>query len=74
MPREMTLVKFYERVQQTAKNLPNWRVGQCLFNELYNVAPDISERIRATQADPFHSDSVHDVSYMRAIAVIEALW
>lgn len=35
---------------------PRWRYGQTLFNVLYRVRPDLSERVRGTDLDPFHSD------------------
>lgn len=33
-----------------------WRLGQTYFNHLYFNRPDIAERIRSTEADPFYSD------------------
>lgn len=33
-----------------------WRRGQAYFNILAKYRPDISERIRASEIDPFHDD------------------
>jgi hypothetical protein len=33
------------------------RRGQAYFNALYDIAPEIANRIRGTEFDPFHDDS-----------------
>lgn len=33
------------------------RQGQLAFNNLWAIRPDLSERIRATDLDPFYDDS-----------------
>jgi hypothetical protein len=35
-----------------------YRYGQCMFNLLAGCRPDIAERIRATNVDPFYKDYV----------------
>lgn len=35
----------------------DWRLGQSAFNGLCQARPDLSERIRGTDLDPFHRDS-----------------
>ncbi len=44
---------WHEVIHAKAKN-PNWRFGQTAFNVLYQVRPDLSERVRGTDIDPFH--------------------
>lgn len=39
---------------------PSWRWGQVLFNVLYEVRPDLSERVRGTHFDPFYFDEHSD--------------
>lgn len=33
------------------------RKGQYLFNTLYTERPDLAEKIRATETDPFYDDA-----------------
>ncbi len=35
----------------------NYRAGQNTFNVLFQVRPDLAERIRGSQLDAFHVDS-----------------
>jgi hypothetical protein len=35
----------------------DWRVGQCAFNLLVKVRPDIAELLRGSDFDPFNDDS-----------------
>ncbi len=34
----------------------DWRRGQVWFNALHRVRPDLSEKVRGTQFDPFYQD------------------
>ncbi len=34
------------------------RLGQCLFNSLYEFDPKLADSIRGTDKDPFHNNSV----------------
>lgn len=45
-------------VGKTRKEYPRWRKGQTMFNVLLDLRPDIAERIRSTELDPFHRDEV----------------
>lgn len=45
-------------VGKTRKEYPRWRKGQTMFNVLLDLRPDIAERIRDTELDPFHRDEV----------------
>ena len=35
---------------------PSWRKGQTVFNCLYNLYPELANKIRATELDPFYVD------------------
>lgn len=35
---------------------PQWRLGQCAFNALMDLRPDVADAIRATEDDPFYDD------------------
>jgi len=37
-----------------------WREGQRFFNYLYELRPDLAERMRGTLGDPFHREAVTD--------------
>jgi hypothetical protein len=42
---------------QFATNHPDWRMGQCVFNALHRIRPDIADKyVRATACDPFYQD------------------
>ena len=45
-------------VGKTQKEYPRWRKGQTVFNVLLDLRPDMAERIRGTELDPFHRDEV----------------
>jgi hypothetical protein len=33
-----------------------WRIGQAYFNYLFQINPDLANKIRETQYDPFYAD------------------
>ena len=35
---------------------PEWRKGQAYFNYLYQLYPDVADKIRGTEFDPFYAD------------------
>ncbi len=37
---------------------PGWREGQCFFNALHTLRPDLANKIRGTRMDPFHDTTV----------------
>lgn len=43
--------------QGNKRNSHDIRWGQCFFNLLYEVRPDLSEQIRGSALDPFHVDA-----------------
>lgn len=43
--------------QNLAKYCPPLREGQCYFNTLYEVNPELANEIRGTNIDPFYLDS-----------------
>jgi hypothetical protein len=69
----MTKQEFFVQVRKTAAAY-NWRIGQALFNVLFDVRPDISEKLRGTRNDPFFSDTIEDKRYQAALVVIEQMW
>ena len=45
---------FLGAVPAAIKDNPNWRLGQAYFNVLFDLRPDLAERIRTTPLDPFY--------------------
>jgi hypothetical protein len=57
MPDKENYEQFAGRVTLSFITRPgSWRKGQFLFNELCSVRPDLAERIRASDLDPFFQD------------------
>lgn len=48
---------FWKTVDKTSKLYPMWRKGQTVFNVMLILYPDAANRYRATDIDPFYSDS-----------------
>jgi len=46
------------------------RKGQCYFNELYEVEPEIAEIIRGTENDPFYDDKKIDNFKLKMIELL----
>lgn len=40
------------------ENRREQRFGQAVFNYLHHVRPDVADKLRASELDPFHSNSV----------------
>lgn len=53
-PKVVTLTDFHTEVSMNILRHPDWRIGQSMFNTLYEMRPDLSEQIRAQDLDPFH--------------------
>jgi hypothetical protein len=49
----MTLSEFYAKVESNLRHTTQ-RYGQLLFNTLYEVRPELADKIRATDLDPFY--------------------
>lgn len=45
-----------EKAFQMTWDNPHLRIGQCLFNILYETRPDLCEMVRGTENDPFYSE------------------
>lgn len=70
---KLSLHKFYFDAQMRARKTGE-RYGQAMFNHLYEVRPDLSEQIRATDADPFYVSELSDPRWDRFISFIEKNW
>lgn len=56
----MDIVEYWEVVKATHDADKSQRLPQVAFNVLVQVRPDLSEQIRATDADPFYAESLWD--------------
>lgn len=70
----MTKDEFYQEVVKVKKAHPEWRIGQALFNTLFEARPDIANTLKGTPDDPFVCNTVRDLGYLRATEKIEELW
>lgn len=52
----VTYEDYLEAVVIGSVQYKNWRVGQTAFNALVSMRPDLAERIRGTDIDPFYCD------------------
>lgn len=50
------------------------RIGQAVFNHLYSVRPDIADKIRGTNFDPFPFDDEKHPRYIVCMVHIRKLW
>jgi len=76
----VSLHKFYTgaldlMTRQYVKNNPadRWRYGQCMFNHLCAVKPELAEKVRGTNCDPFNCLNT-DPQFDRFIKFIESNW
>lgn len=53
----MTFNQYLVHCTIQMSNHKNWRYGQTLYNELYKIKPDLANKIRCTDYDPFYKDS-----------------
>lgn len=58
MDEVATVTEFELRVVKVLADNPDWRYGQTYFNVLYELRPHLSEKIRATDVDPFYDDRI----------------
>jgi len=69
---KVTLYKFYMDSLKEVEENKHLRLGQVLFNKLYEIRPDLSEKIRATNIDPFYCTSENDITEF--IEFLETNW
>ena len=53
----MTIERFMSDIKIIYQENSAWRCGQVLFNYLYTVNPDLADKIRGTELDPFYNDA-----------------
>ena len=49
---------FWLQFESLRRQNNGWRLGQAMFNHLYSKRPDLADRIRDTELDPFYDDSL----------------
>lgn len=54
----MTFNDFLGLVAVDHRNHPHWRYGQAVFNTLENERPELANRIRGTEHDPFFTTTL----------------
>ena len=48
--------RFGYEVAHVARDHEDWRIGQTMFNVLYEMFPVLANTIRGTSKDPFYND------------------
>jgi hypothetical protein len=70
---KLSLHKFYFDAISRARNTGE-RYGQAMFNHLWEVRPDLSEKVRGTDKDPFYVDRLYDPRWDAFVEFIESNW
>jgi|SaaInlStandDraft_6_1057023.scaffolds.fasta_scaffold99728_1 hypothetical protein len=52
----MTIDDYLEQVSKSIPAHPEWRYGQTLFNVLYDMDPELGNKVRATRLDPYYAN------------------
>lgn len=52
----------------------DWRIGQAYFNTLVEARPDLAEKVRGTNLDPFYADNAMDACFVRFIYFVAENW
>lgn len=50
------------------------RYGQAMFNHLLSVRPELAEKVRGTEKDPFYVSQLADPRWDKFVSFIEAEW
>ena len=50
--------QYLKKVEEVRKLNPNWRNGQTHFNVLCDMYPELAEKVRCSNIDPFHNDNI----------------
>ena len=69
---KMSLHKFYFDAITRAR-VKKERYGQAMFNHLFMVKPELAEKVRGTDMDPFYVETL-DSRWERFVAFIEKEW
>jgi hypothetical protein len=54
------IIELIELSNEIGTNKPFLREGQCLFNTLYQLYPELADSLRGTEFDPFYNDKIID--------------
>jgi hypothetical protein len=70
-----SLHKFYFDAMLAARSSNGTlRYGQAIFNHLCEVRPDLAEKARGTDKDPFYVERLNDSRWDNFVAFIETEW
>ncbi len=70
---KLSLHKFYFDAITRAR-VNKERYGQAMFNHLCKVKPELAEKVRATDMDPFYIERLDHPNWDRFVAFIEKEW
>jgi len=55
-PHHVLKKDFYVYLDTVLDDYPKWRKGQAVFNLMYYMFPEIANKYRGSDIDPFHND------------------
>jgi len=64
------LTEYFLRVMKLAIKYPEQRLGQRYYNVLYTMRPDLAEKIKGTDTDPFYASKPDDERIKRFIEFV----
>ena len=70
----VSLSEFFASVAAQQEIYPDWRYGQTCFNTLLRWRPDLAERVRGTDQDPFHARNNNDPRMVRFMRFLAEEW
>lgn len=57
--KNYSLADYWAGLLKYCEKHPHWRYGQCAFNYLSQVNPNLGEKVRSSPVDPFYVDHNH---------------
>jgi hypothetical protein len=73
MGASMSLHEFCMNADRYARQYRQ-RYGQALFNYLLDVRPDLAEKVRGTDSDPFYAYTENDARAKRFMEFLGVVW
>jgi len=65
---------FWQNVSRACAQYPEYHYGQAFFNVLHELRPDLAEKIRGTEIDPFNSHTSTEPEVAQAAQFVMENW
>jgi hypothetical protein len=63
-----------QKEKQKLPKAEHLRVGQFLFNAIYDFSPKMANLVRNTSNDPYYADSIKDVRFGNCLRFLHENW